>query len=222
MHAKRSEWMKRGLPAVLCVLMSMPGRVAAASVGGAEAHVGIEATYERLRLSPEARQRLRGFLQGREVLLDYLPMAKLEDVVLGPQCIELRFDFGKKDEKCITIPAVKQWVLDAKGRVVKVETEEQDLVIHERVRIDIDAHGALRIRKGDLEGKRGIFRRDLEAYTQRCPNRLVRDDEGRVLLRVDAEGLPLMREGRPVAQTSDEWLVIEAGSRKFEVALSGS
>lgn len=222
MKAKQDEKRMRGLAATLCALMMVPGRAAAVAAGGAEARGGIELTYQRLQLSSEARQRVDGLLLGREALLDYLPLARLERIALDAKGIELFFDFGKKDEKCITIPAAKMWALDRKGQVIAVKTKEQEIVIQDRVRIEFDAQGGLRLRKGDLQGKCGFFRKDLEAYTVRYPGRLVRDDDGRVILRTDDAGRPLLADGRPVARTSDEWLVIEAGERKFEVALSGS
>jgi len=222
MNAKRLGWeWKKGLWAIVCALAPIAGVVNAAPAGGTEVPIGLESVCQRLDLSPECRQRFEDLLRGREALLEYLPLAQLAKVTLESGRAELRFDFGKKESKRIKIPAAKLWALDKKGRVVQVETEAREVLIHDRVRIEIDPQGNLRLKKGDLEYETTFRNLDLEAYTLRQPNRLVRDKEDRVILRLDGEGQPFLQDGRPVVRTCDEWLVIEGAlGNRFEIPLS--
>lgn len=215
MNAKLS--FGKGLLATLCALILFPAPAWASNPTGFE---GWKDACKRLQLAPECRMRVEELLRGREAMLEYLPLTCLASLTMGPAHLELGFDFGKKKEKSIRIPAARLWAVDKKGRLIEVETEEKKVLIQKRVRIEIDAHGELRLRKGDLQFETKLADVDLTAYTIHQPKRLVRDEDGNVILCVDAQGRPIVQDGQFVARTCDQWLVIEGAWKRFEIPLT--
>jgi hypothetical protein len=178
-------------------------------------------TIERLALTDVARTRLLGLIEGREALLDYLPLADLRDVVIEGDTLELRFDFEGKKSREVVIPAALYVALDPRTkRPVTLTTEENTLIVRSSIRFELGPDGISAVREGDLKVVYGIFRVNLTAHTETHRRRRVTDEQGRVLLEVDAGGRPVTRGGDFVPLTSNEWLIIEARGKRLEVPLS--
>lgn len=179
--------------------------------------------------------------------LEHLPLERLVRVELiggatrgnerfgsGEDACELclRFDVPECGVLEVEVPEVEQVALatcdedvdggSSRGGVpVRVRSEARTLRLHELLRLEFDDGRIVGVRDGDLEVSVGPFDVDLELRTERGTH-VARDGRGRVLLELDAAGLPRRENGAWVPQTYDLWIVLEALGQRVEVGVPAS
>jgi hypothetical protein len=177
------------------------------------------AALERLGLEASVRERLLKLLRGREALLDFLPLAELKSVELDGDELVLRFDFGKKGERRIEIPERAYFALE-RGRARRFESDSRTLIVDKSVRMRLGPVGIESIHDGDVKVVKGFLKISLDLHTECIPGKPVRDEDGRILVQTDEQGVPLVVDGQYVPVTADEWLIVEAHGRRIELPLS--
>ena len=157
---------------------------------------------------------VRSMMTKYGVTLDVLPMDKLTDVVSDGRSVEFRFGFTGTHE--VELPATTTWsVADGKGwrihqnRARQKTGDETRLRFKSAVKFTINQDGLTGMRAGDIEAHGGFLVGwvNLNLFTERAPGKLAKDGK-RVLIEVDKDGKPLIRDGSYVPQRYDNWLVI--------------
>ena len=167
------------------------------------------------RISREALQEavdLAGFL-----LPDFVPLDQLEEIVIEGGTLTVRFEKDLKidqdaqeilvlDEIDSEDPFLVDW--DNPPRLH--ETTSYTLKINRELQFEFSNEGLHSVREGDLVGSKFIFSRAIDLRsTHGVPD--VQRLEGALVLAVDADGEPLVDEGRYVGVEASEWLEVIVG-----------
>lgn len=171
---------------------------------------------------------VRATLDEAGELLALLPLERLVDVCAPSGRLELVFDTGAAEVLEVSVPERTVLALGGddedgdllvRGRPVSVKSEARTLLVHRRLRLELDDDGIRGLVPGDIEVAAGPFHFDLSVRIERGSPRVARDRFGRSVLALDATGAPYKAGGRWVLQQHDEWLVLSAMGHVIEVGL---
>lgn len=174
--------------------------------------------------------RVRALIEDCAPFLAHLPLAHLVAVESSARELCLHFAVPASGVLEVQVPEVEQVALatsddpDASalaraGVPVRVRSDARTLLVHERLRLELDDGRIVGVRDGDLEVAVGPFEVDVDLSTERGPARAARDGRGRTLLALDAAGHPRRENGRWVPQTYELWIVLEALGQRVEVGV---
>jgi hypothetical protein len=171
---------------------------------------------------------VRALFEKNGVRLDFLPMDALDRIVAEQGRLTFHFAFGGESTREIVLPDSSSVQLesrlkedplkvDPRNKVSTRKSEGKTLKISKEVQFSVNAGGIAGLRAGDMQVK-AFFWFDVGIRTERTPGRVATDDK-RTVLETDASGRPLVRDGRYVPQTWDDWVVLEAGGKRVDIGI---
>ena len=153
---------------------------------------------------------LAGFL-----LPDFVPIEEVEAIVIGDGLLTVQF----KDDLRIKQEAQEVWLLKDSGNADPFlhdednppylhETSSYTLNIAKELQFEFSGKGLKGVRDGDLVGSKFIFSRNIQLQSVHDEVDLQRL-EGDLVLMTDANGEPIVEDGRYVGVEAEEWLEVE-------------
>lgn len=171
---------------------------------------------------------VRDIFQKNNVKLDFLPIETLREIRAENGKVTFSFDFGGDDSKTIRLPDSTSKQLDSrlksdplkvdpKNKVIDQKSEGKTLKVNKDVEFSVSKEGITALREGDIKVK-ALLWFSLGIHTEKIPGKVAMD-ESRTVLATDSSGNPQVRDGHYVAQSYDDWVILEAGGKRIEIGV---